>query len=91
MSDDYLTSDDVVLEELSLGVIDSGTKIEALAAFRTEEKMTNKEYIRRLSDAFGFDEERYNNFARVNMNVDIKGNGEEDRDDKTTVISRLNS
>ena len=24
------------------------------------------------------------------MNVDIKGNGEEDRDDKTTVISRLN-
>ena len=41
MSDDYLTSDDVVLEELSLGVIDSGTKIEALAAFRTEEKMTN--------------------------------------------------
>ena len=89
MSHDYLTSDDVVLEELSLAVIDTGTKIEALKAFRTEEKMTDKEYIRRLSEAFGFDEERYNNFARVNINTDIKGTGEEDRDHRTSVISRL--
>lgn len=88
-SHDYLTSDDVVLEELSLGVIDSGTKIEALEAFRTEEKMTDKEYIRRLSDAFGFDEERYNKFARVNMNKNIKGTGEEVSNHKTSVISRL--
>ena len=91
MSHDYLTSDDVVLEELSLAVIDTGTKIEALKAFRTEEKMTDKEYIRRLSEAFGFDEERYNNFARVNINTDIKGTGEEDRDHRTSVISRLGS
>ena len=91
MSHDYLTSDDVVLGELSLAVIDTGTKIEALKAFRTEEKMTDKEYIRRLSEAFGFDEERYNNFARVNINTDIKGTGEEDRDHRTSVISRLGS
>ena len=87
VSHDYLTSDDVVLEELSLGVIDTSTKIEALKAFRTEEKMTDKEYIRRLSAALGFDEERYNNFARVN----IRGTGEEDRDHRTSVISRLDT
>lgn len=86
---DYLTSDDVVLEELNLGVIDSGTKIEALKVFRTEENMTDKEYIRRVSDALGFDEEQYNNFARVNINIDINGIGEEDPDQKTSVISRL--
>ena len=51
--------------------------------------MTDKEYIRRLSDALGFDEEQYNNFARVNVNVDIEGIGEEDLDDKTSVISKL--
>jgi len=86
---DYLTSDDVVLEELSLGVIDSGTKMEALKVFRTEENMTDKEYIRRVSNALGFDEEQYNNFARVNINIDINGIGEEDPDQKTSVISRL--
>lgn len=89
-SHDYLTSDDVVLEELRLGVIDSGTKIEALKVFRTEEKMTDKEYIRRLSDAFGFDEEQYHEFARLNMNIDLKNTAEEDLDNETSVISRFN-
>ena len=79
----------MVLEELSLAVIDSGTKIEALEAFRAEEKMTDTEYIRRLSNALGFDEEQYNSFARVSMNIDTKGTVEEDRDHKTSVISRL--
>ena len=79
----------MALEELSLGVIDSATKIEALKVFRTDRKMTDKEYIRRLSDAFGFDEEQYNNFARVNINIDITEIGEEDLDDKTSVISKL--
>ena len=89
VSRDYLTSDDVVLDDLTLGVIDSRTKIEAIKVFRTEEKMTNKEYIKRLSAAFGFDEEQYNNFARVNINIDIKEIVEEDLDHKTSVISRL--
>ena len=74
---------------MSLGVIDSATKIEALKVFRTDGKMTDKEYIRRLSDAFGFDEEQYNNFARVNINIDITEIGEEDLDDTTSVISKL--
>lgn len=85
----YLTSDDVALEDLRLGVIDSGTKTEALKIFRTEEKMTHKEYIRRLSDAFGFDEEKYHDFARLNMNIDMRDTAEEDLDNETSVISRL--
>ena len=85
----YLASGDVVLEDLRLGVIDSGTKTEALKVFRREEKMTDKEYIRRLSDAFGFDEEQYHDFARLNMNIDMKDIAEEDLDNETSLISRL--
>ena len=85
----------MVLEELSLSVIDTGTKIEALEAleavkaFPTDGKITDKEYIRKVSDAFGFDEEQYNSFARANIDIDIKGIDEEDLDQKTSVISRL--
>lgn len=87
-SHDYLTSDDVVLEELNLGVIDSGTKIEAFKVLHTEGKMTDEEYVRRVADALGFDEEQYNNFARVNVIIEIKGN-DKGLDHKTSVISRL--
>ncbi|KAL9959287.1 hypothetical protein ACROYT_G032598 [Oculina patagonica] len=87
-SRDYLTSDDVVLEDLSLGVIDSRTKIEAFKVLHIEGEMTDEEYVRKVADALGFNEEQYNKFARVNINMEIKMN-DAGLGGKTSVISRL--
>ena len=86
---DYLTSEDVVLEELNLGVIDCNTKIEAFKVLHTDENMTDEEYVRKVADALGFTEEQYNNFARVNINLEIKINGADLGTSKTSVVSRL--
>ena len=87
-SRDYLTSDDVVLEDLKLGVIDSDTKIEAFKVLHIDGKMTDEEYVRGVAEALGFNEEQYNKFARVNINMEINISGA-DLDGKTSVISRL--
>lgn len=87
-SREYLTSDDVVLEDLSLGVIDSRTKIEAFKVLHVEGEMTDEEYVRKVADELGFNEEQYNKFARVNINMEIKMN-DAGLGGKTSVISRL--
>lgn len=87
-SRDYLTSEDVALEELNLGVIDCNTKIEAFKVLHTDENMTDEEYVRKVADALGFTEEQYKNFARVNINLEININGA-DVGSKTSVVSRL--
>ena len=87
-SRDYLTSDDVVLEDLKLGVIDSDTKIEAFKVLHIDGKMTDEEYVRGVAEALGFNEEQYNKFARVNINMEINISGA-GLDGKTSVISRL--
>ena len=88
ISRDYLTSDKVVLEELSLGVIDSGTKIEALRVLRTDGQTLDEDYVRKVADALGFSEEQYNDFARVNINKESEDYGVE-LEGKTSVKSRL--
>lgn len=85
---DYLLSSEEALEELSLGVIDSGTKIEAFRVLRVDEQTLDEDYVKKVADALGFSQEQYDDFARVNLNK-VRMDYDVESDGKTSFKSRL--
>ena len=85
---DYLLSGEGALEELSLGVIDSGTKIEAFRVLRVDEQTLDEDYVKKVADALGFSQEQYDDFARVNLNK-VRMDYDVESDGKTSFKSRL--
>lgn len=85
---DYLLSSEEALEELSLGVIDSGTKIEAFRVLRMDEQTLDEDYVKKVADALGFSQEQYDDFARVNLNK-VRMDYDVESDGKTSFKSRL--
>lgn len=85
---DYLLSSEEALEELSLGVIDSGTKIEAFRVLRVDEQTLDDDYVKKVADALGFSQEQYDDFARVNLNK-VRMDYDVESDGKTSFKSRL--
>lgn len=84
----YLLSSEEALEELSLGVIDSGTKIEAFRVLRVDEQTLDEDYVKKVADALGFSQEQYDDFARVNLNK-VRMDYDVESDGKTSFKSRL--
>ena len=84
----YLLSSEEALEELSLGVIDSGTKIEAFRVLRMDEQTLDEDYVKKVADALGFSQEQYDDFARVNLNK-VRMDYDVESDGKTSFKSRL--
>lgn len=85
---DYLLSGEGALEELSLGVIDSGTKIEAFRVLRVDEQTLDEDYVKKVADALGFSQEQYDDFARVNLKK-VRMDYDVESDGKTSFKSRL--
>lgn len=85
---DYLLSSEEALEELSLGVIDSGTKIEAFRVLRVDEQTLDEDCVKKVADALGFSQEQYDDFARVNLNK-VRMDYDVESDGKTSFKSRL--
>ena len=84
----YLLSSEEALEELSLGVIDSGTKIEAFRVLRVDEQTLDEDFVKKVADALGFSQEQYDDFARVNLNK-VRMDYDVESDGKTSFKSRL--
>lgn len=87
-SRDYLLSNEEALEELSLDVIDSGTKTEAFRVLKADAQTLDEDSVKKVADALGFSQEQYDDFARVNLNKDRMDN-EVESNDKTSLNSRL--
>ena len=83
-----MLSSEEALEELSLGVIDSGTKIEAFRVLRVDEQTLDEDYVKKVADALGFSQEQYDDFARVNLNK-VRMDYDVESDGKTSFKSRL--
>lgn len=67
-----------MLEDLNLGDIDLSTKIEAFKVLHADgEVLDDESYVRIVADALGFDEQQYNDFARVNLNKNTNKKSQE--------------